>query len=48
MNKGYLILIEQLVREGKSERQIERIVKQLVKEDASVLEDELDDLPTAA
>ncbi len=48
MNKGYLILIEQLVREGRSERQIERIVKQLVKEDASVLEDELDDLPTAA
>jgi hypothetical protein len=31
--KRYLILIEQLVREGKSERQIERIMQRLVDED---------------
>ena len=33
MNKQYLILIEQLVREGRSEREIERIVRRLVDED---------------
>lgn len=47
-NKQYLILIEQLVREGRSEREIERAVKRLVKEDASLLEGEPDDLRPAA
>ncbi len=41
--KQYLILIEQLVREGKSEREIEAVVKRLVEEDAHVLENELDE-----
>jgi hypothetical protein len=48
MNRQYLILIEQLVRDGKSEREIEHVVKQLVKEDAHALEDELDELKPAA
>jgi hypothetical protein len=48
MNAQYLILIEQLVREGRSEREIDRIVKRLVNEDLEVLADELDDLPAAA
>jgi hypothetical protein len=43
MRRQYLALIEQLVRDGKSEREIEQVVKQLVKEDAAALEDELDD-----
>ena len=33
MTKQYLILIEQLVREGRSEREIERIIRRLVEED---------------
>ena len=33
MSKQYLILIEQLVREGRSEREIDRIVRELVSED---------------
>ena len=33
MNKQYLILIEQLVRAGKSEREIDRVVRRLVDED---------------
>ncbi len=33
MSKQYLILIEQLVREGCSEREIDRIVRQVVSED---------------
>jgi hypothetical protein len=41
--KQYLILIEQLVREGKSEREIEAVVKQLVDEDVQALDDKLDD-----
>ena len=44
----YLTLIEQLVREGKSEREIERIVKQVVSEDALALDAQLDELPAAA
>jgi hypothetical protein len=40
--KQYLILIENLVREGKSEREIEAAVKQLVEEDEQ-FEDRLDD-----
>ena len=44
----YLTLIEQLVREGKTEREIERIVKQVVREDVEALEDRLDELPDAA
>ncbi len=44
----YLTLIEQLVREGKSEREIERIVKQVVREDVEALEDDVDELPDAA
>lgn len=43
MNKQYLILIENLVREGKSERQIERVVRELVKDDVQALERELDE-----
>jgi hypothetical protein len=48
MNAQYLMLIEQLVREGRSEPEIEAIVGQAVAEDVDVLEDELDELPTAA
>ncbi len=48
MNEHYLIVVEQLVREGRSEREIERTVDRLVEEDARLLEDELDDLPAAA
>jgi hypothetical protein len=33
MSKQYLILIEQLVREGKSEREIDLTVRQAVAED---------------
>ena len=44
----YLTLIEQLVREGRSEREIDRIVKQVVREDVEALEDRLDELPNAA
>jgi hypothetical protein len=39
--KQYLILIENLVREGKSEREIEAAVKQLVEEDEQ-FDDRLD------
>ena len=38
MSKQYLILIEQLVREGRSEREIERIVDRVVAEDERVAE----------
>ncbi len=48
VNAQYLTLIEQLVREGRPEREIERIVKQLVKEDVDASDDDLDELPTAA
>jgi hypothetical protein len=48
MNAQYLMLIEQLVREGRSEAEIESIVGQTIDEDVEVLEDELDDLPAAA
>jgi hypothetical protein len=48
MNAQYLILIEQLVRDGRSEAEIESIVDRAVDEDAGMLEDELDDLPAAA
>ena len=41
--KQYLILIENLVREGKSEREIEKIVSRLVDEDVQALDDQLDD-----
>ena len=46
--KEYLTLIEQLVREDKTEREIERIVKQAVREDDETLEDRRDELPDAA
>ena len=46
--KEYLTLIEQLVREGKTEREIEHAVKQVVREDVDALEDRLDELPDAA
>lgn len=36
MHKQYLILIEQLVREGRSEREIEQIVRRLVADDERV------------
>jgi hypothetical protein len=48
MNPRYLMLIEQLVREGRPEDEIEAIVGQTVDEDVDALEDELDDLPAAA
>jgi hypothetical protein len=49
MNQQYLSLIEQLVREGRSEREIERVVGEVVEDDAAALEAELDDeLPAAA
>jgi hypothetical protein len=41
--KQYLILIESLVREGKSEREIEKIVGKLVDEDVQAFDDQLDD-----
>ena len=44
----YLTLIEQLVRDGKTEREIDRIVTQVVREDVEALEDQLDELPNAA
>jgi hypothetical protein len=43
VSKHYLILIEQLVREGHSEREIDRIVRQAVNEDVDVLDAELDE-----
>jgi hypothetical protein len=43
MNQQYLILIERLVREGRSEREIDREIKRLVKDDVSALHDELDE-----
>ena len=47
--KQYLILIEQLVREGKSEAEIEAAVKRLVDEDARATDETPDDeLPRAA
>jgi hypothetical protein len=39
----YLILIERLVREGKSEREIEAVVKRLVEEDEQALDAQVDD-----
>jgi hypothetical protein len=48
MNRQYLILIEQLVREGRSEREIEEIVARLVKDDGEALADEADELRPAA
>ena len=48
MNTQYLMLIEQLVREGRSEREIESIVDEVVEEDVKVLDDGLDDLRPAA
>jgi hypothetical protein len=41
--KQYLILIENLVREGKSEDEIEKIVSRLVDEDVQAFDDKLDD-----
>jgi len=48
MNARYLMLIDQLVREGRSEDEIEAIVDRTVGEDVDLLEDDLDDLPAAA
>jgi hypothetical protein len=48
MNAQYLILIEQLVREGRPEDEIDAIVGRTVDEDIDRLDDELDELPTAA
>jgi hypothetical protein len=50
MNEHYLILVEQLVREGRSEGEIERIVASTVDDDVDVREDEtpLGDLRPAA
>jgi hypothetical protein len=41
--KQYLILIEQLVREGKSEAEIESAVKRIVDEDAQALDESHDE-----
>ena len=41
--KQYLILIEQLVREGKSEDEIEATVRRLVDEDAQAFDEQLDE-----
>ena len=43
MSKTYLIRIEELVREGRSEREIERIVQRMVDDDVRALHDELDE-----
>jgi len=48
MNAQYLMLIEQLVREGRPEDEIEAIVGRTVDEDIDALEDELGDLSAAA
>jgi hypothetical protein len=48
VNDHYLIMVEQLVRAGRSEEEIDRIVAEAVDADGDVLEDELDDLRTAA
>jgi hypothetical protein len=39
----YLILIEQMVRDGKSEREIEATVKRLVEEDVRALDETVDE-----
>jgi len=41
--KQYLILIEQLVRDGKSEREIEEIVGTVVEEDVQALDEQPDE-----
>jgi len=43
MSEQYLILIERLVREGRPEQEIERIVEAVVDEDAGALHDALDE-----
>ena len=52
MSKQYLILIEDLVREGRSEREIDEIVREVVAEDEragdSAEDVERADLPAAA
>ena len=52
MSKQYLILIEDLVREGRSEREIDEIVREVVAEDeradASTEDVDRADLPAAA
>jgi hypothetical protein len=48
MNAQYLMLIEQLVSEGRAEGEIDAIVARTVAEDVGVLEDDLDELPAAA
>jgi hypothetical protein len=48
VNQQYLTLIEQLVRDDRSEQEIDEIVTELVREDARALEDEIDELPSAA
>jgi hypothetical protein len=48
MNAQYLMLIEQLVREGRSEQEIGQIVERVVEEDVDVVDDERDDLRPAA
>ena len=52
MSKQYLILIEDLVREGRSEREIDEIVREVVAEDervdGSVDGADRPDLPAAA
>ena len=48
VNDHYLIMVEQLVREGRSEDEIDRIVAEAVDADGDALDDELDDLRTAA
>jgi hypothetical protein len=46
MSKQYLILIEDLVREGRSEREIDEIVREVVAEDERVERVDDDTTPT--
>jgi hypothetical protein len=48
MNAQYLMLIDQLVRDGRSEKEIGQIVERVVEEDVDVLDDQQDNLRPAA
>jgi hypothetical protein len=49
MSKQYLILIDELVREGRSEREIDRIVREVIAEDERALWFELsEESPTGS
>ncbi|HZO62442.1 MAG TPA: hypothetical protein VFB35_05620 [Gaiellaceae bacterium] len=48
MNTQYLMLVEQLVRDGRTESEIEAIVERVVGEDAAIGGDGAGELPAAA